>query len=214
MVCRTMLRWPAAFARAAILTMLAFASIQEAAAEKLSNLLSEHVVTIRHPSGGPANKYPLDVCSNYGRRCGDFAAHDYCRKKGFGRSVSHKTAPRPETWVQDDQRVCRGAHCVAIIEVRCAKIEGIKVEDPEISGREFRGQPLRADNCRLFAKDCGQGGALAFCRSRNFPFVRSFRVYNKFMGPTYVLGSRKICDNQTCRALSYVECGSTLTRSN
>jgi hypothetical protein len=214
MVRHAMPRRAAAFARAAMLAMLAFASIQEAAAEKLSNLLSGHAVTIRHPSGGPADKYPLDVCYNYGRNCGDLATHGYCRKKGLGRAVSHKTAPRRETWVQDDQRVCKGAHCVAIIEVSCQKIEGIRVEDPEISGREFRGRPLRADNCRLFAKDCGQGGALAFCRSRNFPFVRSFRVYDKYMGPTYVLGARQICENQTCRALSFVECFSTLQRSN
>jgi hypothetical protein len=163
----------------------------------------------------PANRYPLDVCYNYGRQCGKPAADGYCRKNGFGASTAHETGKRRETWVQDDQRVCRGAHCVAILKVTCAKIEGIRVEDPEISGREFRGRPLRADNCRIFAKDCGQGGALAFCRSRKFTVVRSFRVYDRYMGPTYILGARQICDNQTCRALSYVECGtSTLTRSN
>jgi hypothetical protein len=193
---------------------LAALAIEPAAAEKLTNVMDTRTVTFREPRGGPGDRYPLDFCYNYGRKCGEFSADGYCRKKGFGASVSHKSGPRRETWVQDDQRVCRGAHCVAITEVSCAKIESIKVEDPVIRGREFRGQPLRADNCRFFAKECGQGGALAFCRSRNFPFVRTFKVHATYMGPTYVLGSKEICDNQTCRALSYVECFSTLQRSN
>lgn len=198
----------------AIVVCVAIGSIGTAAAEKLTNVLDSRTITIREPRGGPADRYPLDVCYNYGRNCGEFAADGYCRKRGFGASVSHKTGHRRATWVQDDQRVCQGAHCVAILEVSCARIEGIRVEDPAISGREFRGKPLRADNCRLFAKDCGRGGALAFCQSRKFPFVRTFKVYDKFMGATYVIGSRQICDNQSCRALSYVECGSTLTPNN
>jgi hypothetical protein len=205
--------WKAGFFRAAMLALLGIVSIETAAAEKVTLVLGP-TITIREPRAGPGDRYPLDNCYNWARRCGKDAADGYCRKKGFGASVSHKTGNRRETWVLDDQRVCRGPGCVAILEVGCAKLEGLRVEDPVISGREFRGRPLLVDNCRIWAKDCGRGGALAYCQSRNMPFVRSFRVHDKHMGATYVIGSRKICENQACRALSYVECGSTLTRSN
>lgn len=207
-------RMPRCIGRAALLVALGLASIGTAAAEKLTLVLDARTIVIPGPRGGPADRFPLDVCYNFGRSCGKPAADGYCRKKGFGASVSFRTANRAETWVQDDQRVCRGSFCVAIIEVGCAKLEGIKVEDPEIQGREFRGRPLRADNCRNWSQDCGMGGALAFCQSRNFPFVRDFKVADVNLGATYVIGSRRICEGAFCRALSYVECGTTLTRSN
>jgi hypothetical protein len=75
----------------------------------------------------------------------------------------------------------------------------IRVEPPTAQG-------MYVDNCRTWATDCGRAGALAFCESRGFPMLHGFKVFDRYMGDTYVIGSRQTCSGEGCRAFSYIEC--------
>lgn len=172
----------------------------EGAAE-FSSALADRV-EIKVPRGGP-DDFPLDWCYHAGKQCGQFAARAYCRSKGFDGAESFRTGHHIDTWIEGDQRRCHGPHCNAFIEISCYRIVSMKVTDPLVSG-------LRADVCRTWATDCGAGGALAFCKQRGFAFMYEFKVYEQFMGPTFVIGSKRRCDGDQCRALRYVECGHVL----
>jgi len=164
-------------------------------------------VVIPNPRGGPGNSYPLDWCYHAGQDCGRPAAYQYCRSRGFDGAGMFRTEHAEYTWIPGEARTCQGSYCTAFIEITCEKFERISVENPMVQG-------LRADNCRIWAQDCGEGGAKAYCESRGFGFVDKFEVYDKFVGPTYVIGSRRRCDGALCRALSYVECHKTLQPAN
>jgi hypothetical protein len=164
-------------------------------------------VVIPSPRGGPAGSYALDWCYHAGRDCGKPAADVFCRTKGFDTAHSFKTQHSDYTWIVGEARACHGDYCTAFSEVACVTYESASIGDPMVEG-------LRADNCRIWAKDCGRGGAKAYCEHRGFNFVDKFEVYDTFVCPTYVIGSRRRCDGPLCRALKSVECHKTLTKAN
>jgi hypothetical protein len=61
------------------------------------------------------------------------------------------------------------------------------------------------DWCRMWATDCGEGGARQFCRSKGFDRALSWDVY--FAGRTYVIGSDRFCEGGACRGFRFVRCG-------
>jgi hypothetical protein len=75
----------------------------------------------------------------------------------------------------------------------------MRVEPPVAQG-------LHVDNCRIWGTDCGRAGALAFCQSRGFPMLHGFKVFDRYVGDTYVIGSKQTCSGEGCRAFSYIEC--------
>ena len=66
----------------------------------------------------------------------------------------------------------------------------------------------RLDWCRLWAQDCGQGAADAFCRKMRFTraiaFEEDYDIGAK--SPTYVIGSGKICNQSFCDGFKYITC--------
>ncbi len=66
----------------------------------------------------------------------------------------------------------------------------------------------RLDWCRLWAQDCGQGAADAFCRKIGFTRAIAFEEDYDIgaRSPTYVIGSGKICNQSFCDGFKYITC--------
>lgn len=67
-------------------------------------------------------RLPVDVCLNWGQRCGKPAADAFCQSKGEGVAANFNMAQdSPPTWVQGDGIACRDAGCDRITWLQCTK---------------------------------------------------------------------------------------------
>ncbi len=66
----------------------------------------------------------------------------------------------------------------------------------------------RLDWCRVWAADCGQGAADAFCKNNGYWRAISFEIDDDIgLGdPTYVIGTGQICSEQFCDGFKVISC--------
>lgn len=60
------------------------------------------------------------------------------------------------------------------------------------------------DWCQTWGRNCGNGGAHQFCRTRGHSGAIRWRTYNP--GSTWVIGSRRVCRGGNCRGFRQVVC--------
>lgn len=66
----------------------------------------------------------------------------------------------------------------------------------------------RVDLCYKWAEQCGKPAADQFCKSQGFSSAKSYSVEADIgdREPTYVVGSKRVCDQKSCDALKDVIC--------
>lgn len=63
----------------------------------------------------------VDHCRWFAASCGWPAAHNYCRLRGFSRSVSWSRYRPGRTWVIGSRRACYGFGCVGFRRISCQR---------------------------------------------------------------------------------------------
>lgn len=68
---------------------------------------------------------------------------------------------------------------------------------------------LRLDWCRVWANECGQPAAKAFCQSEGYAKAKSFAKASNIgaFAKTRVIGSGQVCDQPGCDGFAWIKCG-------
>lgn len=78
---------------------------------------------------------------------------------------------------------------------------GVTYNKPKIGG-------LRLDWCRVWANECGQPAANAFCQSEGHANATSFSKASNIgaFAKTLVIGSGQVCDQPDCDGFAWIKC--------
>ncbi len=63
---------------------------------------------------------------------------------------------------------------------------------------------VAVDHCVRSGRDCGQGGADFLCRMKGFDAASTWKTYKP--GQTYILGSKRYCNDANCTGFSTISC--------
>jgi hypothetical protein len=77
--------------------------------------------TFHHPS---SNNYRIDICLNWGERCGAPAAHKWCQSQGFARAIEWEIdediGAKSPTYILASGEICDIASCDGFSWIRCS----------------------------------------------------------------------------------------------
>lgn len=149
--------------------------------------------------------YRLDWCRVWAGECGRPAADAFCRANGHSGVESFRIAEniggRTPTRVIGSRQVCADGGCDGFEYISCTAPERQRFRRPE-----FRG--YRLDWCRVWAGECGQPAAQAFCESEGYDRVVRFRIAENIgdRTPTRVIGSSQVCADRGCDGFRVIVC--------
>lgn len=159
--------------------------------------------------------YPLNYCFMSGKKCGQFAADQYCQDRGFfhakafRRNHGHASASK---WMSTG-KVCHGRYCDNFSSITC---EGLKklvhpiyVPDPN-RGTHVISRPNlfgdRLDSCAIWNVDCAWRTANTYCHMHGFKKAANIERW-KHAGPTRALDNDTFCNNrEDCNAYHWIRC--------
>jgi hypothetical protein len=151
------------------------------------------------------NGLAVDRCSPWAENCGQGGADAFCQQQGYDRAYAWDLYRPGRTWVLGSERRCDGGECQGLRFVDCARHNQQYPGSP--SGSEVfnfpRIQGIPVDRCAVWGEGCGQEGADRFCQTKGFSRAVAFQTFRT--NSSYVLGSRRTCDNN-CEAFSRVRC--------
>lgn len=159
-----------------------------------------HAVRYNNPTiGGVA----MDYCLGFATGCGQDAANEYCRRKGYSGGAKTFGALRlssGRTRVLSNNAICDTSFhvCDTFSYIDC-KGSG-RFINPTING-----QPL--DGCASFESGCKNEAADGFCQLKGYSRASSFAKKALTSGTTLTLDGA-LCDTTVhgCGTFSYIQC--------
>jgi hypothetical protein len=145
----------------------------------------------------------VDQCESWSRNCGDGGAKAFCRLRGYDRLVKWEHSKPGRTWVIGSARDCTGDFCTGYRYVECAGL--LPVTAP--GTRRFQpalANGMTADNCESWSTNCGEPGARAYCRAQGYGRALQWELNRP--GRTWVIGSNRACEGESCIGFTYVVC--------